>query len=81
MHLRVKPLLRRELDIEGVALRGGRVKIPIWGTNDQPRELMKQRPASGTDGLVTLGVARERLAGSAACEHSHTRIAEPSLDL
>ena len=43
VHLRVKPLLRRELDVEGVALRGGRVKIPIWGTNDQPRELIIEK--------------------------------------
>ncbi len=39
VHLRVRPLLRRRVDLEGVALRGGRVVIPIWGTNDTPREL------------------------------------------
>ena len=39
VHLRVRPLLHRTIDIEGVALRGGRVLIPVWGTNDRPREL------------------------------------------
>lgn len=39
VHLRVRPLLHRQIDLEGVALRGGRVIIPIWGTNDRPREL------------------------------------------
>src|SRR5882724_10962707 len=29
VHLRVRPLLHRELDLEGVALRGGHVVIPI----------------------------------------------------
>ncbi len=39
VHLRFRPLLHRRVDIEGVALRGGRVVVPIWGTNDTPREL------------------------------------------
>jgi hypothetical protein len=41
--LRVRPLLRRQIDVEGVALRGGRVTVPIWGTNDQPRELVIEK--------------------------------------
>ncbi|HWN94439.1 MAG TPA: AsmA-like C-terminal region-containing protein [Methylomirabilota bacterium] len=39
LHLRVRPLLRRQLDVEGIVLRGGRMVVPIWGTNDTPREL------------------------------------------
>ena len=43
VHLRVRPLLHRQFDLEGVALRGGRVLIPIWGTNDTPRELVIEK--------------------------------------
>jgi hypothetical protein len=43
VHLRMRPLLRRQIDVEGVALRGGRVLIPIWGTNDTPQELVIQK--------------------------------------
>jgi hypothetical protein len=43
VHLRVRPLLHRRIDLEGVALRGGRVVVPIWGTNDTPQELAIQK--------------------------------------
>jgi hypothetical protein len=43
VHLRVRPLLHRQIDLEGVALRGGRVIVPIWGTNETPRELEIQK--------------------------------------
>jgi len=39
LQLRIKPLLRRQFDVKGVTLRGGRVVVPIWGTNDVPRTL------------------------------------------
>ena len=43
LHLRLRPLLRRQFDLEGVVLRGGRAVVPIWGTNDTPRELSVER--------------------------------------
>ncbi|HEY0550634.1 MAG TPA: hypothetical protein VGF13_13600, partial [Verrucomicrobiae bacterium] len=43
VHLRVRPLLRRQIDVEGVVLRGGRAIVPIWGTNDTPQELEIQK--------------------------------------
>ena len=43
LHVRIKPLLRREFDVEGIVLRGGRMVIPIWGTNDMSRELTIDR--------------------------------------
>lgn len=39
LHLHLKPLLQRRLDIEGVELRGGHVIAPVWGTNDTPQEI------------------------------------------
>ena len=39
LHLRMRRLWHGELDVEGVALRDGRVVVPIWGTNDRPHEL------------------------------------------
>ncbi len=42
VHLHLRSLLRRQIDIEGVVLRDGRVVIPVWGTNDQPHEMTVQ---------------------------------------
>ena len=39
VHLRWAALRHLQLDIEGVALRGGRVVFPVWGTNAKPQEL------------------------------------------
>jgi len=39
VHLFIRPLLRRQLELEGVALRGGNLLIPVWGTNATPRQL------------------------------------------
>jgi hypothetical protein len=39
VHLRVRSLARLQFDIRGVELRGGRVVLPVWGTNDSPQEL------------------------------------------
>jgi hypothetical protein len=39
LHLRVKPLLHGEFDLEGVVLRGGHFVMPVWGTNDEPRDV------------------------------------------
>ena len=43
VHLRFVDLLRGRLDVKGVALRGGHVTLPIWGTNDQPRDLVLEK--------------------------------------
>jgi hypothetical protein len=43
VHLRWEALRRLELDIEGVELRGGRVILPVWGTNDVPQELQIEK--------------------------------------
>ncbi len=43
VHLRVRPLLYRTIDLEGVALRGGHIVIPVWGTNERPRELVIEK--------------------------------------
>lgn len=36
-------LLHRKLQLTGLALRGGRMTLPVWGTNDAPRELVVER--------------------------------------
>ena len=43
VHVRLRALLHRQIDLKGVALRGGRVIIPVWGTNDQPRDLFLEK--------------------------------------
>jgi len=43
LHLQWKALWRRELDVKGVALRGGRMLLPVWGTNERPRELTLEK--------------------------------------
>lgn len=39
VHLRMKPLLRGQIDVEGVSLSQGHLMVPVWGTNDRPQEL------------------------------------------
>ncbi|HMJ91977.1 MAG TPA: hypothetical protein VK530_19300, partial [Candidatus Acidoferrum sp.] len=36
-------LLDRKLQLTGLALRGGRMTLPVWGTNDTPRELVVEK--------------------------------------
>ena len=43
VHVRLRALLHRQIDLKGVALRGGRVIIPVWGTNDQVRDLAVEK--------------------------------------
>src|SRR6185503_7154701 len=43
VHLGFEDLLRLRLDIKGVALRGGHFTLPVWGTNDQPRDLVLEK--------------------------------------
>ena len=40
LRLKLRPLLRGEMDLGSMALRDGRVILPVWGTNDTPREVM-----------------------------------------
>ncbi len=39
LHLRLRSLLHRQFDVKGIVLHRGSTTIPVWGTNDQPREL------------------------------------------
>lgn len=43
VHLSGRALRQFRLEVEGVALRGGRVVLPVWGTNDQPRDLVIEK--------------------------------------
>lgn len=43
LHLRLRSLLRRNVDVQGIGLHRGHLTIPVWGTNDQPRQLEIQK--------------------------------------
>jgi hypothetical protein len=38
-----RALLQRKVQLTGLSLRGGRMVLPVWGTNDTPRELVVER--------------------------------------
>jgi len=43
VHLRFEDLIRLRFDIKGVTIKGGHVTVPIWGTNDQPHDLVLEK--------------------------------------
>jgi hypothetical protein len=38
-----RALLRREIQLKGFGLRGGRLTVPVWGTNAAPREFVVEK--------------------------------------
>lgn len=40
LRLQIRPLWSGAVDLGSMALRGGRVILPVWGTNDTPREVI-----------------------------------------